>query len=91
MANVELLKEKIKESGMSISFLTEKMGVGRETFYNRMNNPDFRASEIVSLTRILRLTKKNAILFFLIKMLKFNSLIKIRKQDREQYVFKKNL
>lgn len=23
-----------------------------------MNNPDFRASEIVSLTRILRLTKK---------------------------------
>lgn len=69
MANVELLKEKIKESGMSISFLTEKMGVGRETFYNRMNNPDFRASEIVSLTRILRLTKKNAILFFLIKML----------------------
>lgn len=60
MANVELLKEKIKESGMSISFLTEKMGVGRETFYNRMNNnnPDFRASEIVSLTRILRLTKK---------------------------------
>ena len=58
MANVELLKEKIKESGMSISFLTEKMGVGRETFYKRMNNPDFRASEIVSLTRILRLTKK---------------------------------
>ena len=43
---------------MSISFLTKKMGVGRETFYNRMNNPDFRASEIVSLTRILRLTKK---------------------------------
>ena len=58
MANVELLKEKIKESGMSISLLTEKMGGGRETFYTRMNNPDFRASEIVSLTRILRLTKK---------------------------------
>ena len=58
MANVALFKEKIKESGISISFLTEKMGVGRETFYNRMNNPDFRASEIVSLTRILRLTKK---------------------------------
>ena len=43
---------------MSISFVARKMGMTRESFYNRMNKPDFRASEIVALTNILRLTKK---------------------------------
>lgn len=32
MANVELLKEKIKESGMSISFLTKKWALAGKHF-----------------------------------------------------------
>ena len=58
LADVKALRKKIEDSGMSISFVARKMGMTRESFYNRMNKPDFRASEIVALTNILRLTKK---------------------------------
>lgn len=58
MANVELLKDKIRESGMTISFIAEKSGILRETLYNRMKSGNFYASEIVSLTNVLRLTRE---------------------------------
>ena len=64
MANVELLREKIEQSGMSIAFISEKCGFSRETFYNRMEKPDFKASEIVSLTNVLRLSKEDRDLIF---------------------------
>ena len=57
MANVELLKEKIADSGMSTTYIAQKCGMSRQTLYNRMDKPDFKASEIVALTRVLRLSK----------------------------------
>lgn len=59
MANVELLKEKIEESGMTITFIARKCGMSRETLYNRMEKPDFKASEIISLTKVLGLSKQD--------------------------------
>lgn len=58
MANVELLKEKMDESGMTVTAIAEKSGICRETMYNRMKSGDFYASEISSLTKVLRLTRK---------------------------------
>ena len=58
MTDVELLKKKMKESGMTITSIAEKAGILRETLYNRMNSDgDFKASEITSLTKVLRLNK----------------------------------
>lgn len=62
MANVELLREKISESGMTVSAIADKSGILRETLYNRMKSGNFYASEIVSLivslTKVLRLSRK---------------------------------
>lgn len=57
MPNVILLKEKIKESGMTVKAIAEKSGILRETLYNRLKgNGEFTASEIVSLTKVLNLS-----------------------------------
>lgn len=59
MVNVNLLKEKIAEVGMPIVVLAEKSGMSRETLYNRFEKPNsFKASEIQSLTVVLRMTKE---------------------------------
>lgn len=58
MVDREKLGKKIKDSGMTISAIAEKSGILRETLYNRMRVGDFKASEIVSLTKVLHLTKK---------------------------------
>lgn len=58
MADINMLRDKIKESGMTVKAISEKSGILRETFYNRLNgNGEFTASEIVSLTRVLKLTR----------------------------------
>ena len=59
MTDVQLLRKKMKDSGMTITSIAFKSGISRETLYNRMNKtPDFRASEIVALTQTLNLSKK---------------------------------
>lgn len=58
MANVELLKEKISNSGMTVTAIADKSGILRETLYNRMKSGNFYASEITALTRVLHLTRK---------------------------------
>ena len=66
MLNTNLLREKINDSGITITALADKLGLTRETFYNRLaNKSEFKASEIVKLTNILRLTKpeRDAIFF----------------------------
>lgn len=64
MANVELLKEKISNSGMTVTAIADKSGILRETLYNRMKSGNFYASEITALTRVLHLTGKNEMKFF---------------------------
>ena len=38
MTNITLLKEKISESGIEMTVLSEKTGITRETLYNRFNS-----------------------------------------------------
>ena len=54
--NVERLKDKIKESGITMTSLAIQTGISRETLYNRLSNPDFRLSETVELARVLHMT-----------------------------------
>lgn len=66
MANIDLLKEKIAASGMTVKAISEKSGILRETFYNRLKGTgEFTASEIVSLTRVLSLSKSDRDKIFL--------------------------
>ena len=59
MADIEFLRRKIDDSGMTIKAISEKSGILRETFYNRLRGVgEFTASEIISLTKVLHLTKK---------------------------------
>lgn len=56
MADIELLKNKIESSGMTMSSVAKKSGIVRETLYNRLNGiGEFKASEIVGLSKTLRL------------------------------------
>nr|DAD79763.1 MAG TPA: TetR family transcriptional regulator [Siphoviridae sp. ctHjy10]DAE11310.1 MAG TPA: Transcriptional regulator [Myoviridae sp. ctq9w2]DAI54828.1 MAG TPA: TetR family Transcriptional regulator [Caudoviricetes sp.]DAP39141.1 MAG TPA: TetR family Transcriptional regulator [Caudoviricetes sp.]DAY66509.1 MAG TPA: TetR family Transcriptional regulator [Caudoviricetes sp.] len=43
---------------MTVSAIADKSGILRETLYNRMKSGNFYASEIVALTNVLRLTRK---------------------------------
>lgn len=66
MTDIDLLKEKIKDSGLKIIFIAEKTGILRETLYNRLNGKgEFTASEIVALSDVLRLSKADRDRIFL--------------------------
>ena len=57
MPDIMLLRKKMDESGMTVKAITEKAGILRETFYNRLKGyGEFTASEIVSLSNVLHLT-----------------------------------
>ena len=59
MANMDLLRKKIDNSGISISHISRQMGISRETVYNKLNSGDFKVSEAVTLAHILKLSKKD--------------------------------
>lgn len=57
MVDIELLKNIIENSGMTMSSIASKSGIVRETLYNRLNGVgEFTASEIVGLSKALRLS-----------------------------------
>lgn len=59
MPDVEALRSKMDESGMTIVNIAKKTGMLRETLYNRLNGRgEFTASEIIALSEVLHLTKK---------------------------------
>jgi predicted transcriptional regulator len=59
MTGLELLQNKIEDSGMKITAIAEKSGILRATLYNKLaGKSDFTAREIVGLTDALNLTKK---------------------------------
>ena len=66
MANVKFLREKMDNSGMTITAIADKSGMSRETLYNRMKSGDFYASEITALTRVLNLDSEERDKIFLI-------------------------
>lgn len=59
MGDIEYLKVKIRESGMTMVMISKQSGIVRETLYNRLKGiGEFNASEIVSLTKVLNLSAK---------------------------------
>lgn len=58
MPDMNLLKSKIDESGMTVVAIADKSGILRATIYNRLRGKgEWTASEIVSVSNVLRLTK----------------------------------
>ncbi len=58
MTNSEALRQAIKESGVTIVFIADKMGCSRNRVYSIIKGADCTASEIAELTQILHLTKQ---------------------------------
>lgn len=59
MTDTSKLNEAIAESGITITAIARKLGISREGFYKKMNNEsEFKASEIVLMQDILRISSK---------------------------------
>ena len=57
MPNIEALRSKMDESGMTVVAIAKKSGILKATLYNRLKGAgEFTASEIVSLSNVLRLS-----------------------------------
>ena len=66
MTDTTALKRTIAEMGIPISFIADKLGITREGLYNKLNGEtEFKASEIVKLSGLLKLTKKERDQIFL--------------------------
>ena len=56
MVDVNLLKKKIDESGMTMVAVCEKTGILRQTMYKRLDDPAFTVDEANALRKVLRLS-----------------------------------
>ena len=57
MTNVQLLEEKIQQSGLKKGFIAEKIGVTPNTFTALLNNKaEFRVSHIKAICGVLDIT-----------------------------------
>ena len=67
MTDTVLLKQRIKDSGLKLQFIAEKMGISRYTLTMKINNDsEFTTSEVESICNILgidSLTERNDIFF----------------------------
>jgi DNA-binding phage protein len=65
---IELLKQAIDESGMTMTAIAQKAGLTRETLYNRIaGKGEFTVSEVIGLTKALRLNKTERDYIFCLK------------------------
>lgn len=69
MTDTVKLNDVVKESGVTITFIAEKMGCSRNRVYSILNGSECSASEIVALAKLLHLTDKQRDDIFLSKML----------------------
>lgn len=65
MVNLEMLQQKIEESGMTKEAICQKSGITKKTFYNRLKKPDFKIEEAKALTETLHLSPSEMIDIFL--------------------------
>lgn len=57
MTNTEMIREKIEKSGLKLNYICEQLGLSWGGLANKIENrTEFRQSEIVTLSQILRLT-----------------------------------
>ena len=77
MTDIEMLKNKIDSSGMTMVSISKKAGILRETLYNRLNGiGEFTASEIVGLCEALKISKSERDSIFFKKKVEYNATIK---------------
>lgn len=58
MTNCVLLEKRIKDSGMTKAFISNKMGRSRTRLYKILNGAECTVSEMISISNILQLTNK---------------------------------
>lgn len=59
MTDLNALRQRMTDSGMTVKAIAQKSGILRETLYNRLNGTtEFNASEMLALSDTLRLTVK---------------------------------
>ena len=66
LTNGSLLGEALLDSGITIAEMSQKIGITKEKFWEKINNQaEFQASEIVSMQMILKLSdeKRDRIFF----------------------------
>ena len=57
MTDIVKLKAKVRDSGLKTKYIYEKLGISRQTWYNRMNGRrPFTAIEVEKLCEILRIS-----------------------------------
>lgn len=67
MTNTELLKDKIKDSGLKQGFIADQLGITSYGLANKINNKtEFKATEIQTLCQLLGITslKEKETIFF---------------------------
>lgn len=69
--DTNLLKDKIKEAGFTISSFADAVNIDRTTLYRRLNREgdDFTISEVNRIIKVLGLDAKTATLIFYPKIL----------------------
>lgn len=56
MTNVELLKERVKESGLKSAYIAERLGISRSAWYNKLKGDSkFTTDEVKALCYLLRI------------------------------------
>ena len=81
MLDVEALRGKIKESGMTITAISRKMQISRATFYNKLNGKsEFRVLEVMRLGHILNLSSEEKKRIFFSRIVECNSTIRLKEQ-----------
>lgn len=66
MFDEKLFREKVEMSGVTITFIAEKVGISREALHRKLRKEtEFKVSEVVKITNILKLTEteRNNIFF----------------------------
>lgn len=66
MANIYLLKEKIKSADIEVDDLAQKIGIDRSTFYRKLakEGSTFSLAEADKMKSILNLNREDAMLIF---------------------------
>lgn len=64
MVDVTLLRKTIADSGITIAHIAKETGISRETFYNRLENPEFKVSEVQKIGQVLHLTEADMFKIF---------------------------
>lgn len=74
MTNTTKFREKVDSRGLKFSFMAESIGISREWLYKKMNNESsFRANEIMIITKLLGLTRRERDDIFFANACEFNS------------------